>query len=204
MQADHVAALLEPLGDLGRWLKSSGTPHAIVGGVAATLQGERRATADIDAVVMIPEDDWSRFIKEGEAFGFSPRRRNALEFAKRSRVLLLAHRSGIEIDISLGILPFEEEMIRRAIRINIGDGEIPLATPEDLIVMKSLAMRPNDITDINGLLAVNEKIDLRRVRRWVRAFAEELDAPEIIDQVETLLTAARKSRPPSKGKRKKK
>jgi hypothetical protein len=192
MQADHLAALVEPLRDLERWLTSCKIPHAIVGGVAATLQGEPRATQDIDAVVMIPEEQWGHFLRSGAAFGFLPRRRNSLKFAERSRVLLFEHRSGIGIDVSLGALPFESEMIARAVRVNLQNVELPLATPEDLIVMKSLAMRPNDITDIEALLDANEKLDLARVRRWVGMLAEALEEPEIAERLEQLLAKGQK------------
>jgi hypothetical protein len=202
MRADHLAGLMEPLGDLNRWLTSCNVPHAIVGGVAATLQGEPRATRDIDAVVLIPEDEWGQFLQSAEAFGFVPRRRNSLEFAKRSRVLLLEHRSGIGIDVSLGALPFEQEMIDRSRRVTLSGVELQLATPEDLIVMKSLAMRPNDLTDILSLLDANERIDLKRIRYWVRAFAKGLEAPEIIDGIELLLARRSKGSPKKRSRRK--
>ncbi len=136
---------------------------------------------------MIPEDAWEQFLGSGEAYGFLPRRRNSLEFARRSRVMLFSHHTGIEVDISLGGIIFEKEMIERAVPFPLPNGQIPLATPEDLIVMKSLAMRPNDITDIIGLLDANKSVDVDRVRYWVHAFAEELDTPEIAQEIDSLL-----------------
>jgi hypothetical protein len=200
MKDDHLAALVGPLQDLEQWFTSCKIPHAIVGGVAATLQGEPRATQDIDAVVLIAETEWAAFLKSGKKFGFLPRRENSLEFAKRSRVLLFEHRTGIGIDISLGALPFEREMIDRSIRVKLQGVVLRLATPEDLIVMKSLAMRPKDITDIESLLDANKTVDLKRVRYWVSAFAHGLDAPEIAEQIEALL-ARRSKRPTRKRKR---
>ena len=121
-----------------------------------------------------------------------PRRTNSLEFARKSRVLLLQHkRHGVNVDISLAALPFEQEMIDRAVHVRIEDVDVRLATPEDLIVMKALAMRPNDITDIVSLVEANERIDLKRVRSWVRSMADALDSPEIVDRLESVLATVR-------------
>jgi hypothetical protein len=62
--------------------------------------------------------------------------REGLAFARRSRVLLLRHEpSGIDLDVSIGALPFEEEMAARARRRRVGSVWVPLPAPEDLIVM---------------------------------------------------------------------
>ena len=54
---------------------------------------------------------------------------------------------------------------------------LPLPLPEDLIVMKAVAHRPQDLTDIEAILAAHPKTNLRRVRRWVREFAAALEIP---------------------------
>jgi hypothetical protein len=47
--------------------------------------------------------------------GIEPRVDNAVGFARKNRVLLLKHTStDTGIDISLGALPFEEEMVERS------------------------------------------------------------------------------------------
>lgn len=196
-QDDVLARFIAPLRDLCAWLGEDGIPHAIIGGVAASLLGRPRATRDIDAVVMMDEEEWATFLDEAEKHGFPPREKNSLAFALKSRVFLLQHKDhGINVDISLGALPFEQEVIARAVRIRIEDVDVRLATPEDLIVMKSLAMRPHDITDIESLLDANRKLDLTRVRRWVGALAGALDTPEIAERLETVLTAWQQSRSP--------
>ncbi len=103
-------------------------------------------------------------------------------------MLLLKHESdGIPVDISLGILPFEEEMIERAARFNVQGVEIPVATPEDLIVMKVLAFRGKDAVDIEAILDANKTIDLDRVRHWVSGLSAALELPEIKERFEALL-----------------
>jgi hypothetical protein len=106
----------------------------------------------VDAVVLVNEDRWQDFLDTGARFGFVARMSDALAFASQSRVLLIRHpRSGIDLDISFGALPFEEEAIGRASLVNIQGVKIPLPTPEDLIILKAVAHRPRDFEDIAGL-----------------------------------------------------
>lgn len=191
-RADALAPLLAALRSLVGWLRARRTRGVIVGGVAASLLGRPRLTADIDAVVMLENDEWGPFVEAGAGFGIVPRRADALDFARRSRVLLLRHDpSGIPLDVSVGALPFEEEMIARARRHRLGSLAIPLPRPEDLLIMKAVAHRPRDVADIEAILAANPRIDVARVREVVREFAAVLEAPELSADLERLLAAVR-------------
>ena len=83
-----------------------------------------------------------------------------------SRVLLLKHEpSGIEIDLSLADLPFEREVIERAVERAVRGVSFRVATPEDIVVMKAIAMRPRDIADIGAVLdGGHETYKVRSVR----------------------------------------
>jgi hypothetical protein len=43
-----------------------------------------------------------------------------------------------DIDVSLGILPFEEDMVARSSTRSFANLSIRLPTPEDLIIMKAM------------------------------------------------------------------
>jgi hypothetical protein len=47
------------------------------------------------------------------------------------------------------------------------------------------------ILDIEGLLIAHPDLDVRRVRRWVRAFADALEAPELFDDLQERLALRR-------------
>ncbi len=188
MPDDFPPPLLSALKDLTAWLDSSRIPGMVIGGVAASLIGRPRATRDIDVVVWIELGRWKSFLKAGRDHRFFPRLRNVLNFAKKNRVLLLRHRpSGIDIDISLGSLPFEEEAIRRAVKKRIKGVRVNLPTPEDLIIMKAVAHRPRDIADIESILDANPGLDMRSIRRWVKEFARALEMPELFDDLEKII-----------------
>lgn len=187
--AEKRVDVLPALLDLSRWLKRDRIPFAIIGGTAVGFVGRPRTTRDVDAVVLLGEHTWESFAARAAEMGFLPRSADVVAFARQNRVFLLRHAlSGVEIDISAGALPFEKDSIRRAQIVSVRGTKVPVASPEDLIVMKILASRPRDLGDIEGILATNPKLDRRRVRRLVRQFAEVLEMPELSERLETILS----------------
>lgn len=180
------------LGAIVEWLRSEKVPGLIIGGIAASFLGRPRLTRDVDVLVVLQENRWQRFLNAGARFGFLPRIDDALAFARRSRVFLIRHKpSGIDIDISVAALPFEEESIAQVRWTNVGKLSLPLPTPENLIIMKAVAHRPQDMADIKALLDANPKLNFRRIRRWVKEFSGVLDAPDILSDLESLLRRSR-------------
>jgi predicted nucleotidyltransferase len=103
-------------------------------------------------------------------------------------VLLLRHTiSGTDIDLSLGILPFEVEMVERSQVIDLGVIQLRLPTPEDLIIMKAVAHRPKDLGDIQVIGASHPDLDKARIRYWVEQFGEALDMPDLWNKISRLL-----------------
>ena len=92
-----------------------------------------------------------------------------------------------EIDISLGIMPFEDEMVARATVKSFADLSARLPTPEDLIIMKAIAHRPKDLEDIRMIFAKYPDLDQDRIEHWVRDFAELMETPELWGQIEKIL-----------------
>lgn len=188
-----LTPLLAVLRDLVAWFKAGEVPGAVIGGMAASLLGRPRLTRDVDALVLVDEGHWADFLTAGAGYGFIPRRNDTLAFARETRVFLLRHQeTGIDVDIVFGSLPFEKEAVAQATRVDLGGVRVPLPLPEDLIIMKAVAHRPQDLADIEAILAAHPKVNLRRVRRWVREFASALSMPEILNDLEALLSQQQK------------
>jgi hypothetical protein len=133
-------------------------------------------------------------MQSGHEAGFDPRIDRALHFARRNRVLLLKHlQSLVQVDISFGLLPFEVQMAHQATTVCAAGLHIPLPRPEELIVMKGLAQRPRDISDIESLLDAYPCIDLVRIKSILREFSEALEMPEILEGFERILELRRKA-----------
>jgi len=186
--ASVPAAFILALQHLHEWLESEGVPYAAIGGIAVSLLAQPRATQDIDLVIWLDQDQWGRLLESGAQYGFELRLADALAFAERARVLLFRHSaSSINVDISCGALPFEQEMIERAQTIRIGEWQLRVPTPEDLVITKAVAHRAKDIADIESLINVYPDLDAERVRYWVREFAEALEMPDLLTTIERLL-----------------
>lgn len=180
--------LLRVLASLTEWFKDQQVSYAIIGGAAIGFLAQPRATQDIDAVTWLDLEEMDEFVNSGARFGFFPRVSDPLEFALQSRVLLLQHnQTKIDVDISLGALPFEQEMIERALEFTTPDLTVQIATPEDLIITKAVAHRKRDLLDIDNLLSVYPNLDLDRIRHWVGQFAAVLESPELVSDLENLL-----------------
>jgi len=173
---------------LNRLLQSYNHRGVIIGGIAVGLLGKPRYTADVDAMFLLSTEDIPRFLEIARAENIIPRIQNAEEFARKSLVLLLKHApTEIEVDVSLGILPFEEEMVDRGNIKSFSNLSTRLPTPEDLIIMKAIAHRPKDLEDIRTLVDKHPNLDYRRIEHWVKSFAEALENPDLWDKIKQVL-----------------
>jgi hypothetical protein len=150
--------------------------------------GKGRFTHDVDVTAEVDNDDLAGFFERAGEFGFVPRDRDPIGFARQTRMILLLHQpSAIEVDISMAGLPFESELIDRAMNVELHGVDVPVASPEDLVITKAVAGRPQDLVDIELILASNAGIDLARVRHYLPQFAEALEAPEIVTRFEEVV-----------------
>src|SRR6185503_19958504 len=181
-------SLMRVLASLTEWFRDQHVSYAVIGGAAIGFLAQPRTTQDIDAVTWLDLSEIPGFVESGARFGFLPRISDPIEFARKSRVLLLQHyETKIDVDISLGALHFEQEMIERAIEFTTPELTVQVATPEDLIITKSVAHRKRDLLDIDNLVSVYPNLDVARIRHWVGQFAAVLESPELITDLENLL-----------------
>lgn len=159
----------------------------IIGGIAVGFIGKPRFTEDVDAMFLLSTDDISRLLDEAKAEEIQPRIPDAENFARKRRVLLLKHTpTNINIDISLGILPFEEEMVDRGSIQSTETLSVRLPTPEDLIIMKAIAHRPKDLEDIRSIIDKHPALDNDRIKQWVKSFADILETPSLWTDIEVM------------------
>lgn len=188
MTTSEITPLLSPLAAVQQLLARLGDQGLVIGGVAASVLGAPRFTADVDVVILLSVGRLPELFRVAVELGLVPRIANAEQFARRNRVALLRHEeSGISVDVSLGMLPFEEEAVARGAVHRIGDVELRLPTPEDLIIFKAVAHRPKDLLDIEGILRSHSDLDRTRVERWVREFAAALEMPELWEDIAPML-----------------
>jgi hypothetical protein len=153
----------------------------VIGGIAVIARGVPRVTRDVDVAFSGAEVTLSGLLTDLDAAGIVPRIDDAIEFAAESQVLLSRHaKTGVDIDVSFAWLPFEMEAIAAASPAMLGAAQLPVAQPEDLVIYKTVAWRPQDQQDIERLLALHgARMNLARVRRHVQELGEAMEEDRI-------------------------
>lgn len=140
--SDHrlVGAALEVSARCRRF----GFRFCFIGGIAVQRCGNPRFTADVNLTLIAGYGRDETFV-DALLTELSPRRPAARGFAIQHRVLLARTRAGIDVDVALGALPFEERSVERASAWRLDDaGAIATCSAEDLVVYKAFAGRDRD------------------------------------------------------------
>lgn len=185
---DLLAAAAEALAIAAK----SGQPACLIGGMVVPRWGEPRATTDVDLSILAPYGDEDGVLDVLLAH-LTPRTPDARDFALRARVLLLVARNGVKLDVALAAFPFEREALDAASDWEPAPGIIVrTCSAEHLIVYKLVAARTRDIGDIEGIVRRQaDRLDVERIRRWGREFAELKEDPDLLRPFEDALRRAR-------------
>jgi len=83
--------------------------------------------------------------------------------------LLLAP-NGLKVDVSLGALAFEHEVLDRAnVWRRVDEVVLVTCSAEDLMIYKLVAARPRDLVDVISIVQrQGHRLDLERIRRCQR------------------------------------
>lgn len=177
-----MAAALKPL--RLRWY--------IFGAQAVIAAGAVRNTADLDITTDdVPVEKLRVALAKA---GFTPRKDipGIEELIEHHRILPLAHRTtGFRLDVVRAGPGLELEMLARPIFRRVGRSRIPFVDTNDLLVLKVLASRPQDLEDVRALLrSKSPEINLRVVRQRLRIMGNLIDDFTLVGVFEEQLAAA--------------
>lgn len=145
-------------------LNARGIRYAIIGGIATIQHTRVRTTNDIDALLSIPQVAMPGMFEALQVSGF------VIDTSKNIRELnedgLTTIRYGdVLVDLMRPVLPVYAHVLDGAVHTEILGRSVPISSAEGLIVMKLIAFRPQDESDIKDLLAAYRgRIDLNYVR----------------------------------------
>ena len=150
--------------------------------MAVCLHGAVRTTDDVD-ILVVTLDSPAVVLKSLRAAGYQPRYADPVAFAEVARVLLVRHeQTGIEVDVMLGMLPFDQECIDRSVVKRGSFGTVRVASPEALCVMKLVAGRPHDLRDVAQLIELYPRMDRDWVMTYMTQYAELMESPEALER----------------------
>lgn len=182
-----MTPVLDAARDLQAFLAARQWKFCIIGGIALLLWGEPRVTRDVDVTLRNGFGREDEFIAPMLESGYRGHMADAVAFAHRNRVLLLTA-PGTPIDIALGGLPFEEEMVERSSLFDFARGcRLRTCSAEDLIVLKLFAFRPRDVLDVETVVVRQRgALDWAYVERHSRPLSEVKEQPQILDTLARL------------------
>ncbi len=177
---------LEAAWEVHQFLIQRGLEYAIIGGIAVQKWSEPRFTRDVDLSVAAPLTTGSAELVRLITERFPSRTKDPVAFADATRMVLVTASNGVEVDISLALPGYEDHLVARAVDYEIEPGKsIRLCSPEDLIIHKAVAGRPQDIGDIQGIVyRQGGRLDTVYIRQWLEEFADALADSEVVERFE--------------------
>lgn len=153
--------------------------YALIGGLATGYHSRPRYTKDIDMILDVPQLALPALLEELRNRGFEFDEREVIaEFGRHHMAVLW--REGVRLDWLKPVLPLYRHVLEKAREEQGPSGPIRVATPEGLILLKLLAHRLQDQTDIEALVAANRgALDLEWIKaEWQTIFS--LDDPRMV------------------------
>ena len=173
----------------------AGVEYAIIGGIAVGAYTVPRATKDADLVIALGKDDGARIdrlLGELVAEGFRVNQEAMRRRLARGPYLMTTWLGMTRADFMLKRPDayWQSALDRR--RIMRFDGrDLWFASPEDVVALKLVAARAQDIEDVKRILAVRrETLDRERMRSIVARFAANANRPELPADLERYLADA--------------
>lgn len=164
------------LHDLGGVLDEQAVSWMIVGGLAVGAWTEPRATKDCDLAVAVPADT-AALSAALQRVGLTVQRGDLSRAAAGGSVRLRLENDGmlpLVVDLLCAGTPFEHEALSRRRRLDVLGVPSHVVSPDDLVIYKLIAGRPQDLADIDRLLRFGRAPeDETYVRRWAREWGVE-------------------------------
>lgn len=156
MERNALEALASLLDHLGiRWM--------LIGALAANrYRITTRLTQDVDLLLDGPGPGLAALERDLTAAGWAVR-----HASPGAEVLRLRHPDLGAADLILAGTEYEQQALARARSERLGAArDVPVATAEDVIVLKLIAGRTQDVADIEAILVAKPALDERYIEDW--------------------------------------
>jgi hypothetical protein len=162
---------LEVLKDVAGKLNDARIPYMISGSVAMNFYAQPRMTRDIDIVIVLKENDVKRFVSLFENDFYIEEEAVKVEVARRGMFNFIHNQYIVKIDFILrkeGV--FDDTAFERRRLIKIDSVEMPIISPEDLILYKLIwagdSLSEMQIKDVRNILDMVEGLDVGYLSKW--------------------------------------
>jgi predicted nucleotidyltransferase len=156
----------------------SGVRTCLIGGLARGVWATRRATADVDVIVDI--EDLAPILALGPQLGLVTVQReiDALKPSAMARLRLPEELTGdTRLDVIARSHDYYVRVLARAVEVAVLGVPMRVACAEDIVVLKTLADRPQDRADVAAIIeAQRDKLDRALIARECAALEIEVPA----------------------------
>jgi predicted nucleotidyltransferase len=184
-------ALDVQLKSLAGCLSSQEIKYVIIGGIAVSVYGEPRFTADIDVNIILDKGEIGAFLTKALRYGFFPAFPHVEKLAHETGVLPMRFKKGKvfgKFDMILAENILEFAAIRRGKIKKIDTVRVRLISPEDLIIHKITSSRPRDLEDLKGILIRQRgKMDVHYIQQWLKKIDSANKGSRILKQFKELM-----------------
>lgn len=146
--------------------------YVILGGIAVSIYGEPRLTADIDVNIIFDKRKINEFLKRVKKYGFYPSLPNTRKIVNETGVIPMGFKRGKitgKIDIIIAENLLEYTAIKRGKKKKIGSLKAKFIRAEDLVIHKIASSRARDFEDLKGILIRQRgKLDTCYIRHWLK------------------------------------
>lgn len=140
---------MSALAEVGALLRAVGVEYALIGGHAVNAWLEPRLTGDIDVTVVADKAVMNQIKVAFDGAGYQVARELGRDLPSGPDFVRFVSADGVRIiELQAAKTPLQERVVKRA----VSAGGIAVATPEDLIVLKLIANRTKDQSDLHGLI----------------------------------------------------
>lgn len=142
------------LGQVAALLDRARIPYALIGAVALAIHGVSRSTIDLDLLttdtVVLDASCWRELPQAVQADI-----RRGEDDDPLAGVVRLRTTGERDVDVVVGRGQWQRALLDRSLRVPTADGELPVVTPADLVLLKLYAGGNQDKWDIEQLLALD-------------------------------------------------
>ncbi len=161
------------LRELVYFLQELEIPFCLIGGAALGHYQVGRFTQDLDLKISISESSWPELKSALEANSKISELKTHFISNPIVPDLIRLLWGGYGVDLLIANTDYQLEVIRRAQKGMMEEVETPIASSEDIIVLKLIADRPQDRADTELLFQTIKKLDLRYIRKWCKIWEVE-------------------------------
>jgi hypothetical protein len=161
-QFGNLAPMIVSLDEM---LDSLGVPHQFGGAIALAWYRNPRATTDIDVNLTVPPEAAGPVLAALARLGVKVAPDDRATIARDGQARL--DWDGSSLDVFFATMDLHREMAQQARLVRFGPVQIPILSPEHLIVCKAVFDRPQDWLDIEEMVRWGTEIDAAVALRWV-------------------------------------